>query len=91
MPLAPWEAALGATVEVPTLAGPVNLKVPAGAASGQKLRLAGRGLPKPRGGAGDQYAVLQIAVPAADERQRALWQELAKDSGFNPRRWGDGG
>lgn len=85
VPLAPWEAALGATVEVPTLGGAVNLKVPAGASSGQKLRLAGRGLPKPRGGAGDQYAVLQVVVPAADERERKLYEELAKGSRFNPR------
>jgi curved DNA-binding protein len=90
LPLTPWEAALGATVEVPTLAGSVNLKVPAGASSGQKLRLAGRGLPIPRGGAGDQFAVLQIVVPPADDRQRALYEELAKGSGFNPRPWGQG-
>ncbi|HEX6637375.1 MAG TPA: DnaJ C-terminal domain-containing protein [Steroidobacteraceae bacterium] len=85
LPLAPWEAALGATVEVPTLAGAVNLKVPAGASSGQKLRLGGRGLPVPRGGAGDLYAVLQVVVPPADERERKLYEELAKASGFNPR------
>jgi curved DNA-binding protein len=86
LPLAPWEAALGATVTVPTLAGPVNLKVPAGSASGAKLRLAGRGLPKPRGGAGDLFAVLQIVVPAPDEREKALYQQLAAGSDFNPRR-----
>jgi curved DNA-binding protein len=85
LPLAPWEAALGATVEVPTLAGAVNLKVPAGASSGQKLRLAGRGLPIPRGGAGDLFAVLQVVVPPADERERKLYEELAKGSGFDPR------
>jgi curved DNA-binding protein len=85
LPVAPWEAALGATVEVPTLAGAVNLKVPAGASSGQKLRLAGRGLPMPRGGAGDLFAVLQVIVPPADERERKLYEELAKGSGFNPR------
>jgi curved DNA-binding protein len=86
LPLAPWEAALGATIEVPTLAGAVNLKVPGGTSAGQKLRLAGRGLPNPRGGAGDLFAVTQIAMPAPDERERALYQELAKDSDFNPRR-----
>ncbi|HUQ11006.1 MAG TPA: DnaJ C-terminal domain-containing protein [Steroidobacteraceae bacterium] len=85
LPVAPWEAALGATVEVPTLAGAVNLKVPAGASSGQKLRLAGRGLPMPRGGAGDLFAVLQVVVPPADERERKLYEELAKGSGFDPR------
>jgi curved DNA-binding protein len=93
LPLAPWEAALGATVEVPTLAGAVNLKVPAGAATGQKLRLAGRGLPMPRGGAGDLFAVVQVVVPPPDEREQALYEQLrdlAKSSGFNPRRWGEG-
>jgi curved DNA-binding protein len=93
LPLTPWEAALGATVEVPTLAGAVNLKVPSGASAGQKLRLGGRGLPMPRGGAGDLFAVTQIVVPPPDERERALYeqlQELAKGGGFNPRRWGEG-
>jgi curved DNA-binding protein len=85
LPLAPWEAALGATVQVPTLAGAVNLKVPAGASSGQKLRLGGRGLPIPRGGAGDLFAVLQVVVPPADDRERKLYEELAKDSSFDPR------
>lgn len=87
LPLAPWEAALGATVRVPTLAGAVNLKVPPGASSGQKLRLAGRGLPMPRGGAGDQFAVLQIVVPPANARERALYEELSKGSTFKPRPW----
>jgi curved DNA-binding protein len=87
LPLAPWEAALGATVEIPTLSGPVSLKVPAGTSAARKLRLAGRGLPKPRGGAGDLIAVAQIAVPAeAGERERELYQQLAAASGFNPRR-----
>ncbi len=86
LPLAPWEAALGATIEVPTLAGAVNLKVPAGTSAGQKLRLAGRGLPNPRGSAGDLFAVTQIAMPVPDERERALYQELASGSTFNPRR-----
>jgi curved DNA-binding protein len=90
VPLAPWEAALGATVEVPTLAGAVNLKVPAGVTSGQKLRLGGRGLPVPRGGAGDLFAVLQVVVPPADDRERKLYEELAKGSNFNPRTWGEG-
>ena len=86
LPLAPWEAALGATIEVPTLAGPVSLKVPAGTSSGRKLRLSGRGLPKPRGGAGDLFAVAQIAVPPQPgERERELFAELAKTSSFSPR------
>jgi len=87
LPLAPWEAALGASVEVPTLAGPVNLKIRPGTSSGQKLRLAGRGLPQPRGGAGDLYAVAQIVVAAdASPRERELYGELARASGFDPRR-----
>jgi curved DNA-binding protein len=86
LPLTPSEAALGGAVEVPTLAGPVSLKIPAGTSSGQKLRLAGRGLPKPRGGAGDLFAVAEIAVPATlSDRERELYRELAASS-FDPRR-----
>ena len=87
LPLAPWEAALGATVEVPTLSGPVSLKVPAGTSAARKLRLAGRGLPKPRGGAGDLIAVVQIVVPGdTSAQERELYEQLAKTSEFNPRR-----
>jgi curved DNA-binding protein len=87
LPLAPWEAALGAAVEVPTLAGAVNLKVPAGTSAGQKLRLSGRGLPRPRGGSGDLFAVVQIVVPAhLSERERELYAGLREASSFDPRR-----
>lgn len=86
LPLAPWEAALGATVEVPTLDGRVNLKIPEGTAAGRKLRLARKGLAKPGGGEGDLYAIVQIANPTAlGERERELYAELAKVSHFNPR------
>jgi curved DNA-binding protein len=86
LPLAPWEAALGATVQVPTLAGPVALKVPAGTRAGQKLRLTGRGLPTPKEGAGDLFAVAQIVVPTVlSEREQKLFKELADASTFNPR------
>lgn len=86
LPLAPWEAVLGASVEVPTLDGAVRLKVPAGTKAGQQLRLAGRGLPK-RDGGGDLYAVVQIAVPPAPSaRERELFEQLARDSQFEPRR-----
>jgi curved DNA-binding protein len=86
LPLAPWEAVLGATVQVPTLAGPVRLKVPPGAHAGQQLRLAGRGLPKPHAGEGDLYAIIQIVVPTvAGDRERALYEQLAQASTFNPR------
>ena len=84
--MTPWEAALGAVVEVPTLGGPVHLKVPPGTHAGQKLRLARRGLPKPGAGEGDLYAIAQIVVPTVlSERERALFKELAEGSTFNPR------
>ena len=87
LPLAPWEAALGASVEVPTLAGPVNLKIRPGTSSGQKLRLTGRGLPRPRGTAGDLLAVVQIMVPPEmSERERELYDQLRQASNANPRR-----
>jgi curved DNA-binding protein len=86
VPLAPWEAALGAQIEVPTLEGRVQMKVPAGSKAGQKLRLAGRGLPKPNGAAGDLYAVLSIAVPGTlTEREKELYEALRGASRFNPR------
>ena len=86
LPLAPWEAVLGATVEVPTLTGIVRLKVRPGTQAGQRLRLAGRGLPRPRGGAGDLYAIVQIVVPETPgERERALFSQLASASDFKPR------
>ncbi len=71
VPLAPWEAALGAEVEIPTLDARVTLKIPPGSKSGQRLRLAGHGLPKPDGGAGDLYAVLSIAAAGDAFRARA--------------------
>ncbi|HLX29475.1 MAG TPA: DnaJ C-terminal domain-containing protein [Casimicrobiaceae bacterium] len=86
LPLAPWEAVLGASVELPTPAGHVTLKVPAGTHAGQKLRLSKRGLSRPDGTTGDLYAVAQIAVPTVvDDRQRALFQQLQDASTFNPR------
>jgi curved DNA-binding protein len=86
LPLAPWEAVLGATVEVPTPAGRVTLRVPAGTRAGQKLRLAGRGLSRPDGSTGHLYAVAQITVPTVvDDRQRALFEQLKDASSFNPR------
>jgi len=86
IPLAPWEAALGAQIEVPTLDSAVNMKVPPGVKGGQKLRLAGKGLPKPGGGAGDLYAVLNVVVPEAlSEREKKLYEELRAASKFDPR------
>ena len=93
LPVAPWEAVLGATIEMPTLAGPVMLKVPPGTQAGQQLRLAKRGLPKPRAGEGDLFAIVQIVVPSTtSERDRALYRQLAEGSTYNPRaHFGQGG
>ncbi|MGH8619740.1 MAG: DnaJ C-terminal domain-containing protein [Burkholderiales bacterium] len=86
LPVAPWEAALGGAAEVPTLGGRVRVKIPAGAAPGQQLRLAGKGLPKRDGHSGDQYCTLLIVVPPAlSPRERELYEELQKASDFNPR------
>lgn len=86
LPLAPWEAALGTSVKLPTLAGPVNLNVPPLCASGQKLRLGKRGLPKPGGGEGDLFALVSIVMPPAlNAEQKALFKQLADSAKFNPR------
>jgi len=81
LPIAPWEAALGATVTVPTLNGSVELKIPRDSRSGRKLRLKGRGL-----GDGDFYAQLQIAVPPANtESAVELYEKMRTDFDFDPR------
>lgn len=86
LPLAPWEAALGASVEVPTLAGKVSLKVPPAINSGQQLKLSKRGLPKPGGGDGDLFVIAKIVTPPVlSEREKALFKELAASSSFQPR------
>ncbi|VAW76507.1 DnaJ-class molecular chaperone CbpA [hydrothermal vent metagenome] len=84
LPVAPWEAALGATVKTPTPGGPVDLKIPAGTRSGQKLRLKGRGIPgKPPG---DIFVIPQITLPPADdEAAKALYQKMEQELAFNPR------
>jgi curved DNA-binding protein len=84
--LTPWEAALGAELEVPTLDGQVILTVPPGTSSGRKLRLRGRGLANSRGEPGDLYATVRIDVaPTLTEQERKLYQELGKVSSFTPR------
>ena len=84
LPITPWEAALGTSIQVPTMSGKVTLKIPAGAKEGQKLRLRGKGMPGKQ--AGDQYVVLQIAMPPEQtERSRELFRELAGEVPFNPR------
>jgi curved DNA-binding protein len=86
MPLAPWEAVLGARIEVPTIEGQVEMTVPAGAQEGQRLRLRGQGLNKRRGGRGDVYVRLRIAVPQqVSAEERRLYEELRRASRFNPR------
>jgi curved DNA-binding protein len=87
LPVAPWEAALGATVSVPTLDGSVKLKIPPGSSSGRKLRLKGEGMPGSGGQKGDLFATVQIAVPKKlDKRERKLFEELAEASEFDPRK-----
>ncbi|HMA30209.1 MAG TPA: DnaJ C-terminal domain-containing protein [Casimicrobiaceae bacterium] len=86
LPLSPWEAVLGANVELPTPSGRVTLKIPPGTRGGQQMRLAGRGLSRPNGTAGHLYAHVQIAVPTVvDDRQRELYRKLAEVSAFDPR------
>jgi curved DNA-binding protein len=86
LPLTPWEAALGATVEVPTLSGAVNLKIPPGTAAGKKLRLGKKGLPRPNGAEGDLYALVQIVnPPELTDREREIYRQLAEASKFDPR------
>ena len=84
--ITPWEAALGASIRTPTLQGEVNLKIPPGTASGQKFRIAKRGMPKKNGEHGDMYALAQITVPPSlTAEERALFEQLAGISTFNPR------
>jgi curved DNA-binding protein len=85
--LAPWEAALGTSVAVPTPDGEAKVTVPAGTSSGRRLRLRGRGMPHPRGAPGDLYAEARIMVPSRPtDRERDLWDQLAATSKFDARR-----
>jgi len=85
LPLAPWEAALGATVQTPSPGGAIELKIPAGSAAGRKLRLKGRGIPG--NPPGDLYVVLQIVLPPADgEAAQAFYRGMAGQfTAFEPR------
>jgi curved DNA-binding protein len=81
LPVAPWEAALGATVPVQTPTGTAQVRVPAGSSSGRRLRLRGRGLPKSGGGSGDLHAIVKITVPKQlSDRERELYEQLAESS-----------
>ena len=84
LPVAPWEAALGATIKVPTPAGKVDLKIPANSVGGRRLRLKGRGIPAQQ--PGDLYVVLQVALPRADgEAAKQAYREFERQLDFNPR------
>ncbi|MFG0232657.1 DnaJ C-terminal domain-containing protein [Achromobacter sp. 413638] len=85
LPVAPWEAALGAQVEAPTPGGAVEVSIPAGSANGRKLRLRGRGIPGDP--PGDLYLVLELALPPADtEAAKQAYRKMQQDLPFNPRR-----
>ena len=87
LPIAPWEAVLGAVVDIPTLEKPFRIHVPAGATSGKTFRLPGRGLPKPDGGRADLLACLRIITPEfPTESEKQLYLQLARGSRFNARR-----
>ncbi len=89
VPIAPWEAALGCKLTVPTLEGGINLTVPANSQNGKRMRIKGRGLGK-GDNRGDLYVVLRISMPqAASDKQQALWRQLAEVSSYDPREnWG---
>jgi curved DNA-binding protein len=84
LPVAPWEAALGATVTTPTLGGPVELRIPPGSQTDARLRLKGRGLPgQPPG---DEYVVLRVVLPPANSpAARALYEQMGRELPFDPR------
>jgi DnaJ-class molecular chaperone len=84
--IAPWEAVLGARVEVPTIDGRVELTIPPRSQTGQRLRLRGQGLNRRRGGRGDEFVRLKVVVPReVNEEELRLWEELRRVSRFNPR------
>ncbi|WP_372876524.1 DnaJ C-terminal domain-containing protein [Pseudomonas sp.] len=84
LPVTPWEAALGASIEAPTPSGKVQVKIPASSQGGRKLRLRGRGIPGDP--AGDLYLLLEIVLPPADtDKARQLYEMMAREMAFNPR------
>jgi DnaJ-class molecular chaperone len=86
LPVAPWEAALGAKVNVPTLNGPVEMTIPAGTQAGQRMRLRGQGMNRRGGGKGDEYVKVKIVIPPRlTPGERELFQKLAAESRFNAR------
>lgn len=84
--LTPWEAVLGATVTIPTLDGMASLTIPRGTTTGREFRLRGKGLPTGPGTRGDLHALVSIEVPIlVTSEEKVLWEQLAKESTFNPR------
>lgn len=90
VPIAPWEAALGSKIMVPTLDGKINLSIKPDSQSGQRLRVKERGL-RSKTGRGDLYAVLKVVMPEkSTDQTNALWKQLAEKTSFNPRqKWGE--
>src|SRR4029077_14713979 len=87
LPFARWEAVLGGKVEVPTLDGPVEMRIPPNSQAGKTLRMKGRGLARPGGGQSDQYVRLKIVVPPKPtEKELKLLKDLARESDFNARK-----
>lgn len=87
LPVTPWEAALGAKVPVEGPGGESKVSVPAGSSSSRRLRLRGKGMPNPKGAPGDLYAEVKIMVPRRlSDRERELFEQLGRDSDFDPRR-----
>ena len=85
VPLAPWEAALGTSLELPTLSGKIKLRIPANSQTGQRLRIKGKGLVR-KDGHGDLYAVLKVVMPdSVSDESKQHWQQLADASAFDPR------
>ena len=91
VPLAPWEAALGTKVTVPTLSGKINLTIAPNSQAGQRLRIKGKGLATATG-RGDLFALLKVVMPpsATNSKITTLWESLAKEADFDPRsQWGN--
>ncbi|MDA8305943.1 MAG: J domain-containing protein [Deltaproteobacteria bacterium] len=86
LPIAPWEAVLGTEVRVSALSGGIDLKIPPGTQGGRKLRLRGKGMPNPKGTAGDLYITIMVKVPThPSKKELELFEELKKSSKFDPR------
>jgi curved DNA-binding protein len=83
LPVAPWEAALGATIKSPTPSGSVDLRIPPNSNQGSRLRLKGKGIPGKE--PGDMYIVLKVVLPPSNEDSRTLYEEMKEQMAFNPR------